>query len=418
MIRLIEARSYRCLRYVSQEIGTFQILVGANASGKSTFLDTPHLLGDLLANGLQDAVSARSPSLEDVIWKRQGGRLEIAVELEIPADRRRRLPQNGYGRARYEVAVGFDARGELAVLGETLWLKPAPQPPQVQQCSLFPSPPSVPSTIVRPLGRHTPPGWRKVVTKRAESGNDYFMSEVTGWHNLFRLGPKRLALANLPEDEDRFPVAVWVKRTLMEGMQWVALNSEAMRRPSPPGRPSEFQPDGSNLPWAIEKLAESNETAFQRWIAHIRTALPDIRTVETEERPEDRHRYLRVVYCTGLKVPSWAVSDGTLRLLALTVIPYLAEPDRIYLIEEPENGIHPRGVETVFQSLSSSYESQILCASHSPVLLSLADPAQVLCFARTDEGATDIVRGDRHPNLRDWKRDTDLGTLFATGVLG
>jgi hypothetical protein len=52
------------------------------------------------------------------------------------------------------------------------------------------------------------------------------------------------------------------------------------------------------------------------------------------------------------------------------------------------------------------------------VVLALAEPAQVLCFARTSEGATDIVRGSEHPNLRDWRRETDLGSLFATGILG
>jgi predicted ATP-dependent endonuclease of OLD family len=100
------------------------------------------------------------------------------------------------------------------------------------------------------------------------------------------------------------------------------------------------------------------------------------------------------------------------------LVAYLGQPGRIYLIEEPENGIHPRAIETVFQSLSSAYDSQILCATHSPVILSLADPKQILCFARTPTGATDIVSGSDHPNLRDWQRGTDLGTLFATGVLG
>ena len=39
-------------------------------------------------------------------------------------------------------------------------------------------------------------------------------------------------------------------------------------------------------------------------------------------------------------------------------------------------------------------------------------------FGKTEEGATDIVRGDEHPELSDWHGETDLGTLFASGVLG
>jgi len=136
------------------------------------------------------------------------------------------------------------------------------------------------------------------------------------------------------------------------------------------------------------------------------------------EREEDRHRYLVLDYDTGLQAPSWLVSDGTLRLLALTILAYVPGLEGIYLVEEPENGIHPRAVETVLQSLSSVYGAQVLLATHSPVILSVTAPELVLCFARTEAGETDIVRGSEHPALRNWRHETDLGTLFASGVLG
>jgi hypothetical protein len=48
----------------------------------------------------------------------------------------------------------------------------------------------------------------------------------------------------------------------------------------------------------------------------------------------------------------------------------------------------------------------------------MARPDHVLCFAKDESGATDIVRGSEHPKLRDWKGALDLATLFAAGVLG
>ncbi len=90
----------------------------------------------------------------------------------------------------------------------------------------------------------------------------------------------------------------------------------------------------------------------------------------------------------------------------------------IYLIEEPENGIHPRAIEGVFQSLSSVYEGQVLLATHSALLVGLAKPEQILCFARSRVlQATDIVRGDEHPKLQAWKGEINLGELYAAGVL-
>jgi predicted ATPase len=259
----------------------------------------------------------------------------------------------------------------------------------------------------------------KTVVNKVPAGNDNFYDETgKGWAHAFKLGPRKSALGNLPEDETKFPVATWVKSILSTGIETIALNSASMRKPSPPGQSKIFRPDGSNLPWVVEEFKNKRPRDFKQWVAHVRTALPDLKLIDTVERPEDKHRYLRLVYDSGLVVPSWTASDGTLRLLALTLLGYTGDSGKVFLIEEPENGIHPQAVETVYQSLASAYEAQILCATHSPVILSLAEPKDVLCFAKTPEGATDIVRGDEHPNLRDWKRGADLGTLFATGVLG
>jgi predicted ATPase len=123
-------------------------------------------------------------------------------------------------------------------------------------------------------------------------------------------------------------------------------------------------------------------------------------------------------YENGLKAPSWTVSDGTLRLLALTVLPYLPEMRGIYLIEEPENGIHPKAVEAVYQSLSSVYEGQVLLTTHSPILLTVSKLSDVLCFALNEEGSVDIVEGPRHPKLKDWRNEVPLADLFAAGILG
>ncbi len=123
-------------------------------------------------------------------------------------------------------------------------------------------------------------------------------------------------------------------------------------------------------------------------------------------------------YRGGLEVPSWTTSDGTLRLMALTLLAYLPERDVVYLVEEPENGIHPRAVETMYQSLSNVYDSQVLLATHSPLILGLVEAEQLLCFSKDQDGATQIVRGPDHPNLKGWKGETHLATLFAAGVLG
>ncbi|MCH8217846.1 MAG: ATP-binding protein, partial [Planctomycetes bacterium] len=326
------------------------------------------------------------------------------------------LERPSYAFIRYEVAIGLDGdTNELSLLAEKVVLKERRKDSKTGQRTLFPMEPDPPQTLI------SPKGGRKVKTlvNKVAGGNDNFYDETgKGWDHAFKLGPRKSALGNLPEDESKFPVATWLKSILMNGIQKLVLNSALMRKPSPPGQPKRFRADGSNLPWVVESLRKNHPERHKEWVAHVQTALPDVVDIKTIERPEDRHRYLVVCYRGDLDVPSWTASDGTLRLLALTLTAYLPELEGVYLIEEPENGIHPGAVETVFQSLSSVYGAQILLATHSPVILSVADASQVLCFSKVENGAVDIVRGTEHPALRDWQGEENLGVLFAGGVLG
>lgn len=418
MITLIEALNYRCLRYVSRPLEPFHVLVGPNASGKTTFLDVVGFLRDLVSGGLDEALSSRTTNPEELLFRRQGEKLELAVEARIPDELRERTAKPEMGTARYEVAIGFDEtkrqfefKAEKFLLKKTREFKPS-------QRSLFPMSPDAPASLLTKTG----PNYKTVVNK-VPGGNDNFYSETypqggKGWAPSFKLGSQKSALGNLPADEKSLPVASWFREYLGNGVQQFVLNSLAIRQPSPPTRVTGFLPDGSNLPWVVYRLRKENKKRYNDWIAHLRTALDDLVDITTIERPEDKHRYMVYGYRGGLKVPSWMVSDGTLRLTALTLPAYLGDLRGIYLIEEPENGIHPRAVATVYDSLSSVYSAQVLLATHSPVVLSSAKMGDVLCFAKDDTGATDIVLGSQHPKLKEWHGEADLGTLLASGVLG
>ena len=421
MITLVEALNYRCLYDVRRPLGNLQILVGPNASGKTTFLDVVAFLGRLVSDGPDAAVQERTQNFQDLVWNRSGTAFELAIEALIPEKRRANL-KDGADTIRYEVGISSDTRsGEIEIVAEKVLLKKAHSPePRVMELP-FPGPITKRKSILTKPRTH---GARTVITK-APGGNDGFYSEVheekgKGWVPVFKLGPRKSALGNLPEDESKFPAATWLKGLLTTGVQPIVLNSLLLRKASPPSQVRAFKPDGSNLPWVIHSLQKKAEERFKDWVLHLQTALPDIETIRTVEREDDRHRYMILRYRGGLEVPSWMASDGTLRLLALTVLPYLPSFDGVYMIEEPENGIHPLAVEPVFQSLASVRSAQILLATHSPVILGIAEASQVLCFAKSKdpEGAVDIVPGSEHPGLREWKGQVGLGVLFASGVLG
>lgn len=418
MFTRIQTRFFRCLKSVDQTLGPFRALVGPNASGKTTFLDVIGFLGDLVRNrgDVLETVQMRSRSFEKLVWMGQGNSFQLAVEAVIPETVHRVMAEDKqrFKQVRYELEIGLEPdHNEIGLEHETLWLVEPHAPTPAVQRDLFPAPQGeAPSLLSRPQK-----GRRAALTKKPGGNDNYYTEGRKSYMPSFKLGRTKSALANIPADSDSFPVSTWFRTLLEKGVQPFVLNSQLMRQPSPPGLGRRFQTDGSNLPWVVAKLKQEPKR-FQAWLEHVRTALEDIKDVDSVERPEDKHRYLVIEYQNGARVPSWLASDGTLRLLTLTLPAYLPDFAGTFLIEEPEKGIHPRAIETVLQSLSSIYQGQVLLATHSPVALNMLQPSDVLCFAKDKHGATDIVSGDRHPALREWKRgEPDLGVLFASGIL-
>jgi predicted ATPase len=421
MIKLIEASNFRSIKYISQPLDAFHVLIGANATGKTTFLDVIKLMADIVSIGIDKAIFARVPYFDELTFGGKGGDIELAIEAELPDNIKQDFVENPYDTIRYEIRIGIlPETHEMAIKDErvTLFIS------NNQFCKIYGTRTLFPEfSVVNPIfNKKLKSPYKSIATKKF-GGNDVFAVEPTkdqgkgsGWIPTFKLGIKKSALGNLPEDETKFPASTWLKSFLQNGVQLFILDSLTMRIPSAPGQSIEFKTDGSNLPWVIDNL-KKDQKKFTQWIDHIQTALPDIEDIITVVREEDRKRYIKVKYKSGIEVPSWLVSDGTLRLLALTIPAYLRELNGVFLIEEPENGIHPKAIETIFLSLSSVYNAQILLASHSTIILGLVNPQQLLCFAKTQEGVTDIVLGKNHPKLKDWRGNPNLNVLFASGIL-
>lgn len=382
MFTKVEASGYRCLKDVSQDLRPYQILVGPNGSGKSALLDVITFLGDFVSFGLKQAVEERTKNFYDLVWGRAGSSFGLAVEATIPEDRRQ-TPAN---TIRYTVGVRIDASTDNIRLGR-------------EQVSILQS-----------------DGSSRLVFHRDGWGLT-FMEEAGDNSIVFEVDENYSGLGSLPRDQTRFPASVWLKDMLREGVQRVILDNNPLHAPSPSGQGRSRLYDGLNLARFVAQLIDLSPENFDAWLQHLQTALPDIVSVQTHLREEDKHRYLTVKYKNGIEVPSWMLSDGTLRLLALTLLAYLPSTNGTYLIEEPEVGVHPTALETVMQSLSSIYDGQVLVTSHSPIVLGLPKPEEILCFQMTEAG-TKIIRGDEHPLLQEWRSNANLSDLFAAGVLG
>jgi predicted ATPase len=423
MISRIEAYNYRCFAKLAVDVGRYQVLAGANGAGKTTLLDIPRLLGDLLrAERVSDAFlqtprrpTARATSFGEVAY---GGRgtVGFSLEMRLPSDVEIALSPGSdrhqpLTHLRYELRLAVFDRG-VDVAEEYLYLFPQEAAPS----------PGAPMQGREARGRRGPAAtWRPVIQRphgRMTEINDETTSRVPLSLSL-NIESTQLALASVPADPSLFPAARWFIGLLRAHAVWYAPDWAALRRPAVPGDPPELLPDARNTPWLALGLQRADPARFALWIDHVRTALPQVANISVREREEDHHAYFVVEYAGGHRVTSSGLSDGTLQILALSLLPYLpasALPD-LLVTEEPENGIHPQAIETVVQSLSSILDSQVWVSTHSPIMLAKTDLADVLVARLDDSGAADIIAGHQHPRLRNWQGALDLGSLFAAGVL-
>lgn len=427
MITRIEAAHYRCFQQLSVDVAGFQVLAGANGSGKTTLLDIPMLLGDLVrAERVVDAVlhpprgTPRASDLNDLLHRGQGTDVILAVEARLPgavetvlasesATSRRPPPTH----VRYELRLEVSHR-RLLVAEEYLFLFAADNGAPAAGVSLWGS----------TAGGPEKPGstWWPIIIRSGSGSRTELVGETTS-HGprlpTLRIEPEQLALASVPADESLFPAARWLIGLLRARAVSYAPDWDALRSPAPPGDPMQVLPDARNTPWLVMRLQESDPTGFRLWVDHVRTALPQVEKIDIREREEDHHAYFVVDYAGGHRVTSSGLSDGTVRILALSVLPYLPTSalPRLLATEEPETGIHPQAIETVLTSLRSIRDSQVWISTHSPVVLARTDLTDILAARLHDDGSADVIHGTQHPRLRDWRGSIDLGSLFASGVL-
>ena len=123
------------------------------------------------------------------------------------------------------------------------------------------------------------------------------------------------------------------------------------------------------------------------------------------------------------------MSDGILRLLAITSMLYLDRIPSVLTLEEPENGVHPQLVRDVVQILRELTQRrppnrcQVFLTTHSPYVLDefFDHPHEVYCIDRAVPGrGARILRLSENKQV-DVAREAfaqSLGEAWTTGLIG
>ncbi|CAK0771728.1 AAA family ATPase [Azospirillaceae bacterium] len=182
---------------------------------------------------------------------------------------------------------------------------------------------------------------------------------------------------------------------------------------------SSLRPDGSNLSAYLYWLQEKHPEAFRHIEEHVRLVAPffsgfDLkpsRLNENKIKLEWRHKESDAYF------DAYSLSDGTLRFICLATLLLQPEPPNLILIDEPELGLHPHAIRILVEMLeAASVDSQVIISTQSVTLLDNFFPENVI-IAECNGKETSFKRLNEE-DLKHWLDRFSVGELWKKNVIG
>ena len=196
---------------------------------------------------------------------------------------------------------------------------------------------------------------------------------------------RRLALS-MVLDKNSFPevsalsenIATW---TFIDGLDF---DLDAMRQPATIEQGARLAEDGANLSAVLFQLHSEHPDIFERVNRRMRSFVSSFGTLRVKAQGAPG-QVLAFVKEPGLDrdLSLGDLSDGILRLLALTVLCYQPKPPPLVCVDEPVQGVHPKTVPILagmFQKLAT--RTQVFLITHSPYFLSQFGVDDIVVFTR------------------------------------
>ena len=458
MLTRLKVSGFKNLVDVDVRLGPFTCVVGPNGVGKSNLFDAIRFLSALANQTLMGAAASvrdqdsRTTDVRTLFHRaadRYAKTMSFEAEMLVPKMAVDDLGQEARASItflRYSLELAYRQTvsglvpGGLEIIKEELV--------HISQRD----------ALKHLLFPHSVKHWRESVVLGRRTNAPFISTQEEAGNRVIYLhqdggagGPLPRPAANLPRtvlsvaNAAESPTAL-VARREMEAWRILRLEPATLRRPDEFAAPTRLGTDGSHLAATLYRLARDagerqgdgpvQDAQTGRTYGQIANRLvglmDDARDVYIDR---DEKRELLTLYARdngGTPHPAWALSDGTLRFLALAVLEMDPETQGLLCLEEPENGIHPARIPDILDLLRDIAVDarmpagpdnplrQVIVNTHSPAVFQqvpddsvlfvksveavdgvghLLKKAEFCCLPDTwrikgDEGSNVVARGD------------------------
>jgi len=231
--------------------------------------------------------------------------------------------------------------------------------------------------------------------------------------------PQIVPLASATTQQELAALSVRVG-TGVERAQLVRLNADELRMPSqllPYGTDLLLQGRGQNIAGLYDAVRDRNVERFTAISRQVTEMFPTVKTLGLRATGQSQ-KVLTVALVDGTEVLSGAMSEGLLYYLAFAILAELRRP-AVYLVEEPENGLHPSRIADIVHTLRAIAEDaknpvQVIMATHSPLVVNELRPEEVTVVTRDPVTGTQLHPIKATPHFEERSKVYALGELWLS----
>ena len=415
IIKKIHIKNFKSFRDLEIDFSNFNVLIGANASGKSNFVQIFEFLRDISESGLKNAVSMQGGTeyLRNInIDTSNNMSIKVVSDIQfrwVAKHTKKEIIGAKTHEITYEFALKFSKRGsKFRIIEDKLtqkmnFVRLARKNKELEEEEmlgegLF--------TIQNANGK------AKISLQKPEKVS---ISRSDIYHQFFieREPPSNSLLIETPYFI--FPPMAVIFRSFAI----YDFDPKLPKKATPITGKAELEEDGNNLSIILKNIAEDKERK-RKLFNLVNDILPFVGDLDVEKFADKSLLFkLKETYFENQYLPASFISDGTINITALVVALYF-EKKQLTIIEEPERNIHAYLISKVVDMMKdASRNKQIIITTHSPEIVKHAGLENLLLVSRDKDGFTTISKPANKIELMAFlENKIGIEELYVQNLLG
>lgn len=399
----------------SKPLTPLTAVIGRNGVGKSTLFDAFGFLSDALRFGVEEACDAKGrggferirsqgkdgPISFEIYYKEDGNSRPITYEISINIDNTRRpfVSRERLRQRRKGQSTGWPFSFLMLENGRGIVWKGLGEGRQIKE-------------------QDSSQVFEDLLTEITENLDGEESKET----ELIQLDdPRKLGIATLGSLKQHPRISAF--RQFIEGWYLSYFTPDAARSLPLAGPQKHLNIHGDNLGNVVQYMEREYPKKFKNILNRISERIPGIDNIST--KPTEDGRLLLQFNDNGFSDPFYSqqMSDGTLKTFAYLLLLNDPSPPPFLCIEEPENGLYHKLLESLaseFRSHATGQKghSQVFLTTHQPYLVDFLEPNEVWILEKGDEGFSRIRRASDDLLVQDFVSEgIPLGSLWYSEYL-